>query len=71
MSVFINNDAVKARRKGNITATEAISRVEVTRTTFYNPVKAEGLKKAPTPKQKTRCPLFFLEQMLYNAERGT
>ena len=35
--------AVKAWRKGNITATEAIVRAEMTRTTFYKLVKAEGL----------------------------
>ena len=35
--------AVKAWRKGDITATEAIARGEMTRTTFYKLVKAEGL----------------------------
>lgn len=35
--------AVKAWRKGDITATEAIARAEMTRTTFYKLVKAKGL----------------------------
>jgi len=35
--------AVKDWRKGAITATEAIARAEMTRTTFYKLVRAEGL----------------------------
>lgn len=36
-------NAVQEWRKGSITATEAISRAEMTRTTFYKLVKVEGL----------------------------